>query len=225
MVVKQAPSAFVIVFNREDSDFLLRPNEDDRKIVVRAFSSGQHKVKPYNCFVDNYIQISPMQHKFDLTSFSLFSGLQKTKFMRINKKLLLVATICCGIIVGQAFAQKQHDDDHPQNLKVLPKDISEKDLHDVMKGFCLSLSVRCGFCHVSEKVEGQERPKFDFASDNKPEKNIARKMMLMTEAINHNYIANIIGADHTLEQITCVTCHMGRYALPLCASSAFRFSC
>jgi hypothetical protein len=50
----------------------------------------------------------------------------------------------------------------------------------------------------------------DFASDDKPEKNIARNMMRMTEAINSNYIGKMIGGDHTLESITCVTCHMGK---------------
>jgi hypothetical protein len=35
-------------------------------------------------------------------------------------------------------------------------------------------------------------------------------MMRMTAAINENYIGKMIGGDHTLEQINCVTCHMGR---------------
>ena len=74
----------------------------------------------------------------------------------------------------------------------------------------MSLGVRCGFCHVSEQVEGQQHPKFDFASDNKPEKKIARDMMLMVSALNKNYIGKMIGGDHTLEQVICVTCHMGR---------------
>jgi len=128
--------------------------------------------------------------------------------MRINKKILLV-TILCGIaVLAQSFTQK--DDDKPQNLKILPKNISEKELHDIMRGYCMSLGVRCNFCHVSEQVEGQAKPKFDFASDDKPEKNIARNMMKMTQAINENYIGKMIGGDHALEQIACVTCHMGR---------------
>jgi hypothetical protein len=35
-------------------------------------------------------------------------------------------------------------------------------------------------------------------------------MMKMTAAINENYIGKMIGGDHTLEQINCVTCHMGK---------------
>ena len=114
------------------------------------------------------------------------------------------------MIFAQSFTPKQHEDEKFTNLKLLPKNISDKELHKIMKGYAISLGVRCNFCHVSEIVEGQEHPKFDFASDNKPEKNIARKMMLMVDAINDNYIGKIIGGDHTLEQITCVTCHMGR---------------
>jgi hypothetical protein len=127
----------------------------------------------------------------------------------ITKKEILITVLGAGMIFLQSFVQK-HDDEKPTNLKILPKDISEKELHDVMKNFSISLGVRCGFCHVSEQVEGQQRSKFDFASDNKPEKKIARDMMLMMSAINKNYIGKIIGGDHTLEQINCVTCHMGR---------------
>jgi len=131
--------------------------------------------------------------------------------MRLNKKIVLITTICAGMVVAQSFAQRHDDDDEkPKNLKVLPKNISGRELHNIMKGYCFSLGVKCGYCHVSEKVEGQEKPKFDFASDNKPEKNIARDMMRMTAAINENYLGKIIGGDHTIEKIACVTCHMGR---------------
>jgi Photosynthetic reaction centre cytochrome C subunit len=129
--------------------------------------------------------------------------------MKISRKSLFIIALCGAMVIAQGFTPK-HDDDKPVNLKILPKNISEEDLHKVMRNFSMSLGVRCGFCHVSEKVEGQERPKFDFASDNKPEKNIARKMMMMVSAINEKYIGQMIGGDHTLEQINCVTCHMGR---------------
>jgi hypothetical protein len=116
-----------------------------------------------------------------------------------------------GMMFAQSFAQKEHGhEEQPTNLKVLQKNIPAEELHKIMRGSSMSLGVHCNFCHVSEKVEGQEKPKFDFASDNKPEKNIARNMMKMTAAINENYIGKMIGGDHTLEQINCVTCHMGK---------------
>src|ERR1700743_1534887 len=98
--------------------------------------------------------------------------------MLFSKKTLLISGLCAAMIFMQGFIQK-HDDEKPQNLKVLPKDISEKELHDIMRSCSMALGVRCNFCHVSEKVEGQERPKFDFASDNKQEKKVTRDMMLM----------------------------------------------
>jgi len=129
---------------------------------------------------------------------------------RLPKKVMLTAILCSMLIVAQSIAQDHDDDEKPQNLKVLPKNISHRELHTIMKNYSISLGVKCGFRHVSEKVEGQARPKFDFASDNKPEKKVARDMMRMTAAINENYIGKMIGGDHTLEQINCVTCHMGR---------------
>ncbi len=132
--------------------------------------------------------------------------------MRFDKKLLFIATMCLSLIAGQSFTPRHDDDDDdkPKNLKILPKNISEKELHKIMKNYSISLGVRCNFCHVSEKIEGREKPKFDFASDNKPEKIRARDMMRMTMAINENYLSKMIGGDHPTEQINCVTCHMGR---------------
>ena len=129
--------------------------------------------------------------------------------MRINKKLLLVTLLCSGMVFLQSFKQK-HDDDKPENLKVLPKDISEKELHNIMRGYSTALGVRCGYCHVSTSVPGQEHPNFDWASDAKKEKNTAREMMKMTMAINSQHLAKITTMGDPLEQITCVTCHMGR---------------
>ncbi len=130
--------------------------------------------------------------------------------MRINKKGILIAGLCGGMIFMQSFVQLQHEE-KPTNLKVLPKDISEKELHDVMKGFSKSLGVHCDFCHAKGEGQGPGgRPNMDFASDSKPEKNTARDMMRMTMAINHDYIGKMKGADHKLEEVACVTCHMGK---------------
>ena len=129
--------------------------------------------------------------------------------MRINKKLLLVSLLCTGMIFLQSFKQK-HDDDKPINLKVLSKDISEKDLHTIMKSFSMSLGVRCNYCHVAKEIPGQNHPQWDFASDDKKEKNTAREMMKMTMAINSDYLGKIKTMGDGLEEIRCVTCHMGR---------------
>ena len=74
---------------------------------------------------------------------------------------------------GQPFAWP----DRMQNAQVLPADTSPAQLRDTMRGFAMSLGVRCTFCHVGE--EGAPLTQVDFASDSNPHKNIARGMMRM----------------------------------------------
>ena len=132
--------------------------------------------------------------------------------LKFGKKALLIGSLCAGLFAVQVFAQGAHkhhdDDDKPTNLKVLPKDISEDKLDDIMKNFSKSLGVRCNYCHVAHDVPGREHPKMDFASDDKPEKQIARDMIKMSMAINSDYLAKM--GDHKMEEIRCVTCHGGR---------------
>ena len=126
----------------------------------------------------------------------------------MSKKALIASMAFAALAGAQSFVQKErHKDEKPQNLKVLPKDISEEELHNVMRNYSRVLGVRCNYCHESQPVEGQERPKFDFASDKKHEKEIAREMIQMTADINSKYLGKI--GDGRLEQITCVTCHHG----------------
>jgi hypothetical protein len=85
-----------------------------------------------------------------------------------------------------------------KNLKVLPKNISKEDLDAVMKNYCVALNVKCGFCHI------KSNDKWDFISDEKDEKIIARKMQKMTNAINKKYFGENTGT------IGCMTCHNGK---------------
>ena len=126
----------------------------------------------------------------------------------ISKKAWAITLACAGMSAAQTFAQKEHHhDEKAENLKVLPKDIDGEQLEQVMHNYSKSLGVRCNYCHESHAVPGKERPEMNFASDKKPEKEIARDMMRMTEAINSQYIAKM--GDHKLDPITCVTCHNG----------------
>lgn len=94
-----------------------------------------------------------------------------------------------------------------KNLKVLPKDISEKQLDAVMENWSRSLGVRCGFCHA----RNEETKKMDWALDTKPEKQMARDMFRMTADINKKYFN--AGKDSTgmiMEMgINCNMCHKG----------------
>ncbi len=92
------------------------------------------------------------------------------------------------------------------NLQVLPKDISKKELTETMKTFAISLGVRCIHCHVGEA--GQPLSTFDFASDKKPTKKIARIMIKMRNAINQQFLAQL--DDKHPPRVGCVTCHDGQ---------------
>jgi hypothetical protein len=82
----------------------------------------------------------------------------------------------------------------PKNLKIL----KPEEVRPAMGLFRASLGVKCTECHV----EG------DFASDAKPEKETARKMILMTRQINANFPAGV-GEHETGDHVTCYTCHNG----------------
>ena len=135
------------------------------------------------------------------------------------KKSLIVLSACffC-VIVFQAFTTSHE----PQfkNLQILPKDISDDGLDSVMHTFTASLGVKCNYCHV----RNEETRKMEFAKDDKPEKQIARKMMLMSIDINKNHFQqiedamdsgkNTISTDtsavsYMLKYVTCYTCHHG----------------
>jgi hypothetical protein len=89
------------------------------------------------------------------------------------------------------------------NLQLLPKDISRPELIAVMRDFATALGVRCNHCHVGDDPDTLRG--FDFASDSKRTKNLAREMMRMTREINDQLLpkANPPGAP----RVSCMTCH------------------
>jgi hypothetical protein len=90
------------------------------------------------------------------------------------------------------------------NLQVLPKDIAQRPLVNTMRGFALALNVRCEFCHVGE---GDDLSKFDFASDAKPQKLVARTMIRMLGEVNRQVAG--VGEPSADPKVTCFTCHRG----------------
>ncbi len=138
------------------------------------------------------------------------------------KKSILVVFACLVCVFSfQAFTSHNQPPDW-QNLKILPQDISKDGLDSVMHHFTSSLGVRCNYCHTGNPAEH----KMDFASDEKPEKLIARKMMLMTIDINKNHFQQLAemmkdddddkpastdtsAVSYMLKYVTCYTCHHG----------------
>jgi len=127
--------------------------------------------------------------------------------MIINRKIMVTGILLAVVIISAAAIVPPQQEDEFKNLKVLPKDISSKALQQIMVDeFQDGLGVGCNFCHVQEKGSLH----LDYASDEKPEKEIARSMMLMTMDINNKYF----GVEHpligdSLLTITCSSCHHG----------------
>jgi hypothetical protein len=127
--------------------------------------------------------------------------------MKPRKILMISGLLACVVISSVAATTSPKKEVKYINLKVLPKDISSKDLQEIMTDeFEDGLGVTCGFCHADAK-DGHG---LDFASDAKPEKEIARAMMRMTLGINKKYFKvkhPNIGSNALT--VTCTTCHKG----------------
>jgi hypothetical protein len=127
--------------------------------------------------------------------------------MVFNRKITVIFFVGLFLVLGIA-ATKPPEEHKFQNLKVLPKNISKEDLDKVMDGFKEALGVKCGFCHAPSKDTSNHHP--DFASDEKPEKNIARKMMKMSAKINKKYFSyNKNEQGEFVPAVECMTCHRG----------------
>jgi len=83
-----------------------------------------------------------------------------------------------------------------KNIKVL-NDVPASQLIPMMNLMAGSLGVRCNFCHVNNN--GQ----WNYAADDKPEKNTAREMITMTLNINKSTFKGNT-------EVSCFTCHRGR---------------
>jgi hypothetical protein len=91
------------------------------------------------------------------------------------------------------------DTDAGVNLKVLPPDTVVHGKHSIMEDFRDSLHVDCAYCHGGPG---------GFAGDANPRKDISRKMIEMTRAINESFPGTgryPVGN----KAVTCFTCHAG----------------
>lgn len=120
----------------------------------------------------------------------------------VQRGLVVVATLAVLANAGAAAAQIP---DEFTNLKVLPKDISKRELVGIMRDFSGALGVRCNYCHVGE--EGADLSTFDFASDDKEAKVVSRVMMNMTSEINNAHLSKL--KRESVTRVRCVTCHSG----------------
>jgi cytochrome c peroxidase len=128
----------------------------------------------------------------------------------MNREKLLLAAGCAAFLAAVATAQAPAPPAAGplappyKNLQLFPKDITQPQLVGNMKFFAQSLGVRCTHCHVG--TEGQPLSTFDFASDAKPAKATARKMLAMVHRINEQEFGV---KDFSNVKVTCFTCHRG----------------
>jgi tetratricopeptide (TPR) repeat protein len=122
-----------------------------------------------------------------------------------------------GSIVISAQAQGGGATPQPNgftNLQVWPKDTPRPVVLNFMNAFNRSLGIECSYCHV------ERDGKFDFASDDKREKRVARKMILLRDSINVALPAIVdkpVGAGPTSGEarpgaptrVLCASCHHG----------------
>ncbi len=126
----------------------------------------------------------------------------------IQSRKFFVAIFILSFLILGISATTAPPEEPKRNLKVLPKNISKEDLDKVMDGFKAALGVKCNFCHAASKDTAVHHP--DFPSDEKPEKNIARKMMLMTAKINKKFFSDATNdKGEKAYPISCITCHRG----------------
>jgi Photosynthetic reaction centre cytochrome C subunit len=121
--------------------------------------------------------------------------------------LAYVLLLCLAPVSLRAQVQGKFPPDSFTNLKVLPKDISQRQLLDVMRGFTAALGVRCPFCHVGK--EGMPLDSFDFASDQKRTKRTARIMLQMVRRIDDSTLTQIPERPSPAVEVSCMTCHRG----------------
>ena len=126
----------------------------------------------------------------------------------IKRKYIVIAVMAGAVTICSMTGAATESKSEYTNLKVLPRNISSKALQSIMiDEFEDGLGVGCTFCHAEQK--GSHR--LDYASDAKPEKEIARNMMRMTMKINAKYFKlrhPMIGDSSLI--LTCNSCHRGQ---------------
>jgi len=100
----------------------------------------------------------------------------------------------------------------PTNLKVLPKDLTGQQVHEIMEKWESELGAKCSSCHTADpkNIGPNGKPRLDFVDDSKDEKIVARIMYTMTGDLNQKYFK--YSAHESKEKappVTCSTCHRG----------------
>jgi hypothetical protein len=96
-----------------------------------------------------------------------------------------------GLALLPLMAQQKKEAPPPTNLKVL-KVSSGAEVSQIMRTFTSGLGVQCTYCHEQG----------NYASDENPKKEVARKMIRMAQKINAEF-------EDSKMHVSCYTCHRG----------------
>jgi hypothetical protein len=114
--------------------------------------------------------------------------------MNYRTPICVVVMALCVLLPLYAQDKKEPtangDAPPPRNLKVL-KVSTREEAEQIMRTFASGLGVQCNYCHVQ-----------DYASDENPKKEVARRMIKMIQKINAEFPD---GKMH----VSCYTCHRG----------------
>ena len=105
--------------------------------------------------------------------------------------MCLVAMSIAAQDTAKQDAAKKAPPPPPTNLKVL-KVSTGAEVTQIMRTFTAALGVQCAYCHMAG----------NYASDENPKKDEARKMIRMTQQINTNF-------PDSKMYVSCYTCHRG----------------
>ena len=101
----------------------------------------------------------------------------------------------------------------PTNLKVLPKELTGQQVHEIMEKWEGELGAHCNSCHTADPTNlgPNGKPRLKFEDDSKDEKVVARLMYTMSQEMNQKYfgVMKHDEAEHKAVSVTCGTCHRG----------------
>ena len=133
------------------------------------------------------------------------------RFRHVAVGALAMVALAGSLAMAQAPAaggggQRGAAPPEPHNLKVLPASTTTATILPIMRNFSAALGTNCGYCHV---WTGAGLPTNDYASDEKPAKEVARVMMRMVMSNNDMIAANVGKSAADVVKVQCATCHRG----------------
>ncbi len=124
-------------------------------------------------------------------------------------KLVRLTAAAVGVLLvsSPSEAQGRFPPDSLVNLQVIPKNTPVREVIAMMRDFTFATGLRCTHCHVGE--ENRPLSTYDFRSDEKPTKRIARVMLQMVNEINGEHLSKLPSRSSAALRVRCETCHRG----------------